>query len=148
MNVVEIITGTLRSLVCDALNRLITATSAPLEQRTDVGALAASTPVTTDALDLGTKETRQHTRIICTKYGVASAGETITTEWSDDAVTWNVHLPAGIGSSASANAFSNTSASQMHVQGLPPGRYVRMKYTNGATPQTALMLSITAIAGI
>ena len=147
MNVVEIITGTLRSLVCDALNRLITVQAAPLEQRTDVGALAASAPVTTAALDLGPAETRQHTRILCSKIGVASAGETLVTQWSDDAVTWYTHLPAGLGT-AIANAYSNTTSAQMNVQGVPPGRYVRMTYTQGATPQTALSLAITAIAGI
>ena len=148
MNVVEIITGTLRSLVCDALNRLITVQAAPLEQRTDVGALGASAVVLTAALDLGPAETRQHTRIIAYKSGAASAGETITPQWSDDGITWELLSPPAIGSSAIIGADNSTSALRMMSQFLPPGRYVRFSYANGATPQTALRLFVTAIAGI
>ncbi len=148
MNVVEIITGTLRSLVCDALNRLITAASAPLEQRTVVGELAASVSIVTAALDLGPAETRQHTRILASKFGLASAGEQLTLQWSDDAVGWYAVIPGALGSASTFIASNGTSAPHMHVQGIPPGRYVRISYTNGATPQTALTLSITAIAGI
>ena len=123
-------------------------TLAPLEQRTDVGALAASAIATTAALDLGPAETRQHTRIIAYKSGLASAGESITPHWSDDGVTWEILAPTAIGSSTIANANNTTSASRMMSQFMPPGRYVRFSYTNGATPQTALLLAITAIAGI
>jgi hypothetical protein len=126
---------------------VVSRTLAPIEQRTNVGALAASATFYTDALDLGPAETRQHTRIMFSKFGVASAGEAVITQWSDDAVTWYSHLPAGLGT-ANANAYSNTSGAQMNVQGVPFARYVRMTYTNGATPQTALFLFITAIAGI
>lgn len=135
-------------LIADLAGRMITATTAPLEQRIDVGALSASAIAITDALDLGPKETRQHTRVIFSKYGSTSAGEFIVTEWSDDGVTWNIHLPAGLGNNPTTNAYSAVSSAAMHVQGISLGRYVRMKYNNGDTPQTALRLSVTAIAGI
>jgi hypothetical protein len=127
---------------------VVSRTLAPIEQRTNVGALAASATFYTDALDLGPAETRQHTRVVFFKSGVASAGESVTPSWSDDGVTWEIVTPAGLGSSAVANANNTTSTSRMVSQAVPPGRYVRMAYTNGATPQTALQLSVTAIAGI
>ena len=123
------------------------ATIPPLEQRTDVGALAASTQVTTAALDLGPAETRQHTRILINKNGLASAGEQLSSQWSDDGVLWITHLPSALGVSAT-NAFNNTSATSMNAQGIPIARYLRASYTNGSTPQTGLILSITPIAGI
>ena len=148
MNVVEIITGTLRSLVCDALNRLITATSAPLEQRTNVGAVAASAVVTTDALDLGPKETRQHTRVIGVKIGLVSAGESLQLNWSDDLITWYLQMPSALGSATNTTTVNSTSLAVMNCQGIPPGRYVRMRYANGSADQTDLILTLTAIAGI
>lgn len=148
MNVVEIISGTLRSLVCDALNRLITVQAAPLEQRTDIGALDASAIAFSDALDLGPPQTRQHTRVLFRKDGFPSAGESINTQWSDDADVWRFHLPAAVASAPNANATGGASSAAMNVQGIPFARYCRMQYVNGATPQTALKLAVTAIAGI
>jgi len=141
--------GLKRHLLTDPTGRQVTVTAPPIEIRTNVGAVSAGAWVPGETLDLGPAATRQHTRLLFCKYGVASAGESLSTQWSDDGVVWNSNVPAAFGAGvANTNAFSNISSAQMSTQGIPPGRYVRLAFSNGATPQTALQLFITAIAGI
>lgn len=137
--------GTNVPMLTDSMGRQITVLAAPIEQRNTVGALAASATFTGPTLDLGPAATRQHTLLLAYKNGVASAGEAFRIDWSDDDVLWWFATPNAAGSNGSSN--SGAGGGVMLTQGRPMGRYARMVYTNGATPQTNLTLALTALAG-
>ncbi len=123
------------------------ASSAPIEVRTNIGALAASATAYSEVMNMGVAADRQHTMLIAHKTGVPSAGENLRIEWSDDQVDWYVSVGRDNGS-VSQDAYTSSSSAQMRVKGAVIGRYARGLYINGATPQTALKLFLTAIAGI
>lgn len=141
--------GVDRPILVGPLGRPIIAMPAPIEVRNALGALAANTTTFTDPpIDLGPAATRQHTLLMLTKTGVASAGEALNIKWSDDNINWVFVSPSPLGSTSSSSSYSSASAGSTCTQGRPMGRYARGFYTNGSTPQTDLQLALTAIAGV
>jgi hypothetical protein len=111
----------------------------------DIGAVAANAPVLTPAFDLRPAESRQHTLVLAIKRGVASSGEIFSVESSLDGSDWVTTNNAAGGT---ASALNNASGAVIYNQARPFGRYVRLRYQNGSTAQTALKLHLTAIAGV
>jgi hypothetical protein len=137
--------GDVRNLRCSPEGLLLAAFAPPIERLYDIGALAANATTYSAALDLGVAESRQHTLLLCIKRGVASAGEVFSVESSLDGVDW---VTTNNAAGATASGSNNTSSPTMHNQARPFGRYVRLRYQNGSTAQTALKLHLTAIAGV
>lgn len=146
LRAIEVTSKKLRAIMADALGRLIVGHAAPIELRTVFGAVNAGVRVYSDVLDLGDASVRQHTLILlCKKSNVASSGETLQLDWSDDAVTWTGLLPSAFdGKSA---AYSNGSIINMCLLGRPMGRYVRANYLCGSVELSSLSLNLTALAG-
>ena len=139
--------GLKRHILTDTGGRQVMVSAAPIEVRTNIGALAASATAYSEVMNMGVAADRQHTMLIAHKAGVPSVGENLRIEWSDDQVDWYVSVGRDNGS-VSQDAYTSSSSAQMRVKGSVIGRYARVLYINGATPQTALKLSMTAIAGI
>jgi len=137
--------GDVRDVRCSPEGLLRVSFAPPIELFYDIGALAANTTVFTPAIDLGPAESRQHTLVLAIKRGVASAGEAFSVESSLDGADWFITTNA---SGATSSSYSTVSGIHMHSQARPFGRYVRLRYTNGSTAQTALKLLLTAIAGV
>ena len=137
--------GDVRDVRCSPEGLLLVAFTPPIEMFYDIGAVAASTTVLTPVFDLGPVESRQHTLVLAIKNGVASTGESFMVQASPDGTDWFTTNNAAGHSSGASNS---TSSQTMHVQARPFGRYVRLRYTNGSTAQTALKLYLTAIAGV
>lgn len=94
-------------------------------------------------IDLGTDFLKQ-AHLIAQKDGTASAGESLTIEVSANA---NMSAPSnapapGIGGDARSST-NSTSAATMQAAGRLTKRYARAKFINGATPQTALTLTLS-----
>jgi hypothetical protein len=110
--------------------------------RNAIGASAGSAAKTTDILDLG--EAHSFTKIIGVKRGLASTGETLLIEQAHDgdqaSPTW-VSCP---NAALTGLVSSPSSATDMVVAAVPTARWVRVKHTNGSTPQTDLVLELTA----
>lgn len=140
--------GLKRHFLTDTTGRQVIVTSPPIEVRTTIGALAASAAAYSDVMDLGPAETRQHTLIMMYKSGVASPGEFINLQWSDNNANWRANLPSPIGNSSGQFSYNSISNATMITQGRPMGRYVRGVLANGSTPQTALYFSLIAFAGV
>lgn len=81
-----------------------------------------------------------YSRVIGSKNGLASAGEILKIEYSDDAMLWRV-CPSPFSNNI---AWTNQSSNNVYIQGIPLGRYIRLVYTNGATNQTAMTLLLSA----
>jgi len=98
----------------------------------DISAVAVSTAFTTDWIDRA--EHPDVTMLVVNKQGVASAGESLDIQGSNDK-TKLFGLSRG---DATQNAATNTnSGAGMKTTALPAGRYVRAKWLNGATAQAA-----------
>jgi hypothetical protein len=137
--------GDVRNLRCSPEGLLRVAFAPPIEALYDIGAVAANATVLTTPIDLGVAESRQHTLVLAIKRGVASSGEVFSVESSLDGTDWvTTHNASG----STASAWHNGSGSFMYNQARPFGRYVRLRYQNGSTAQTALKLNLTAIAGV
>jgi hypothetical protein len=137
-----------RPLACDESGRLLaTAESARPASRGKVfnmGSLESEAQVNTVPLDLGAGH--PYGLLIARKSGVASPSEGMVIQSSIDGARW---LPA-------AGVYPNDNlarhapvggADTFIVQGRPIGRFVRLVYRNGATPQTELMLELAAWTG-
>jgi hypothetical protein len=137
--------GDVRNVRCSPDGMLRVAIAPPIALRYDIGAVAANAVVYTPALDLGADESRQHTLLMAIKRGAASSGELVTIDSSLDGADWIVS-PNAAGATAAAS--SSGSSTGLFIQGRPLGRYVRLRYQNGSTAQTALILNLTAMAGV
>jgi hypothetical protein len=114
-------------------------------KRWAVGAVDAS-GVTTKPVDLGLVHT--FTKVVAVKRGAASAGESLIIEQSHngdaDSPVWVSALAAAL----TGLVASPVSGAAMVVAAVPTARYVRAVHTNGATPQTVLVLELSAFEGI
>lgn len=146
LRAIEVTSKKLRAIMADALGRLIVGHAAPIELRTVFGAVNAGVRVYSDVLDLGDASVRQHTLILLyKKSNVASSGEILQLDWSDNAVTWKGPLPSAF--DGKSNAFVNYSNQNISIQGRPMGRYVRANYLCGSVALSSLSLNLTALAG-
>lgn len=103
-------------------------------QRSNVSIDSLGTTETayTDILDLG--DPMCSGIVIARKMGLASAGEVMQLEFSDNQITWEqgVHAITANGHATNSNSNANLS-----LQGYAHRRYARAKFLNGATVQSA-----------
>jgi hypothetical protein len=136
--------GDVRNLLCSNGGLLRVALAPPIEMYHDIGAVAANATVIPTVIDLDATE-HQHTLFLALKLGVASSGEYFAIEVSADGLNWYAaHNAAG----TNGGAGNGSSGYAMYSQGRPLGRYVRLRYVNGSTPQTSLKLYLKAFAGV
>lgn len=83
-------------------------------------------------------------RIYAQKVGLASAGEVLDLVGSADGVTEIGRLCHS--QAADALATNTNSAKQMVTAGIPLTRYVKLRYTNGATVQTDLKVLLSFLS--
>jgi hypothetical protein len=137
--------GDAREVRCSPEGLLRVASAPPIEVVYNIGSVPANASVFVPSIDLGPVESRQHTLILSLKIGVASPGEVFAIETSPDGIDW---MSTNNASGATASAWSNSSGGTMHHQARPLCRYIRPRYQNGSTAQTALKLYLTALAGV
>lgn len=125
-----------------------------LYKRLAVGAAVTEAVKTLEA-DLGQRHT--FSKVCVIKRGVASTGETLVIEWSEDGTNWYAAPePAPVGGSLdnAQGASYGPNAGLMVSPGSAPNmvlwaaagpRYIRAKHTNGSNnAQTALVLELVA----
>lgn len=118
------------------------AQSTVVNNRNAIGASATSAAKTSDILDLG--ETHSFTKVIATKRGLASTGETLVIQQAHDGEAGSPTWVSCPNTDLTGLVASPSSATDMVVAAVPTARYVRAVHTNGSTAQTALVLELSA----
>jgi hypothetical protein len=132
--------------------RRLTGTNPTHTKREAIGAADAAA-VKTLLLDLGLHH--NYDRLCAVKRGLASANEVLIVEQAHDGdaetPTWvaaPMLVPGGMQSASYRQqgelSVSPPSGTDMVVWAAPCARWVRIKYTNGDTAQTDLVLELTA----
>jgi hypothetical protein len=99
---------------------------------TSLASVAAASTTTSTVINLGPNWS-VCTALALKRSGVASAGEILWIEYSENNSTWYT----AVGGQPAGQASNSTSAADMSIDARVTGRYVRVKFLNGATPQSA-----------
>ncbi len=112
-----------------------------VHKRLTVGAAAAAAVNTALVLDLGIRH--NYDRLCAVKRGVASANESLLIEQAHDGDAESPTWVAAPALPPNGLVVSPASGANMVAWAAPGARWVRVKFTNGDTAQTALSLELT-----